>query len=86
MALYPYAAATSAEAQLGKASTSRLTLGTRLAVVAVDDPETHLNELAEEYASPTSPEALATTVRASGDSTPCGRGRTGASITTPTGT
>ena len=47
LALDPSAADTSAATQLERASTDRLTLDARLAAIATDDPDTHLNELAQ---------------------------------------
>ena len=47
LALNPTGADQGAAAQLEKASTDRLTLDARFAALAVDDPETHLNELEE---------------------------------------
>ena len=47
LALDPSAADTSAATQLERASTERLTLDARLAAIATDDPDTHLNELGE---------------------------------------
>ena len=49
LAMDPSAADTSAATQLERASTDRLTLDARLAAIATDDPDTHLNELTQSH-------------------------------------
>ena len=62
LALDDGAADQKATTQLERASTDRLTLDARLAAIATDDPDTHLNELAESLSTSGLPDGQRTAI------------------------